>query len=434
MSAAVLRVRWRIFALLFSFALIAYVQQKSVTIAAARMMPELGLSQLQIGWLEQAFVLSYTIFQLPGGLIGQWLGARVAYAVFGLLAFTAAIATPLAPLLFSGTGVFMALLTAQFVLGLGQAGRWPVAAGVYAAWFPTRQWSLVQGLATASVSLGAALTPPLIASLTAIVGWQRAIAWSSCPALIVLALWIWYARDTPGQHRGVSSAELAEVGHRAPSQVNKAIRPRRVLRLLANRNTLLLTMSYTIMNYSYFLLSNWCFLYLLQERHFSMLESGWLAMAPPLAAALGAASGGALTARLCKQFGLAWGFRIVPLIGLVTAALLLLIAARVVNPYVAVVALTLCFGCLELTEGSFWGATMTIGRGDTMATSGIVNTGGCLGGIIGIPIVAYLSGHQSWDTAFAFGSLSAVASALVWLAIDPSESAMDATKGLKTPA
>ena len=89
-----LRVRWRIFALLISFAVIAYVQQKSVAIAAARMMPELGLDQMQIGWLEQAFVLSYTLFQLPGGLIGQRLGARAAFTAFGMLAFVAAASIP----------------------------------------------------------------------------------------------------------------------------------------------------------------------------------------------------------------------------------------------------------------------------------------------------------------------------------------------------
>ena len=41
-------------------------------------MPDLGLSQMQIGWLEWAFVLGYAAFQLPGGVIGQRLGARLA--------------------------------------------------------------------------------------------------------------------------------------------------------------------------------------------------------------------------------------------------------------------------------------------------------------------------------------------------------------------
>jgi hypothetical protein len=39
-------------------------------VAAERMMPDLSLSQLQIGWIEWAFVLGYGLFQLPGGIFG----------------------------------------------------------------------------------------------------------------------------------------------------------------------------------------------------------------------------------------------------------------------------------------------------------------------------------------------------------------------------
>jgi len=422
-----IRVRWRVFGILFAFALIAYVQQKSITIAAARMMPELGLSQLQIGWLEQAFILGYTIFQLPSGLIGQRLGARVAYTLSGLTAFVAAIATPLLPMFVAGAHVFLALAVAQFVLGIGQGGRFPVASGVYATWFPFRQWSLVQGLATVAISLGAALTPPLIATLTIEVGWQRAVAWASCPALLILGVWFWYARNTPQEHWAVSSAELAELNDGRHVPVDSAIGGRRLLRILASRNTILLTGSYIIMNYCFYLLSNWCFLYLIQERHLSIAESGWLATGPPLAAALGAAIGGALAGKLCARFGVAWGFRIVPLVALPIAAALLVVAMQAEGPYAAVAALTMCFGCLELTEGSFWGASMAVGQGDTMAISGIVNTGGCLGGIIGIPIIAYLSGHHSWKAAFVIGSLTAVVSALLWLGINASQAANNDT-------
>jgi predicted MFS family arabinose efflux permease len=61
---------------------------------------------------------------------------------------------------------------------------------------------------------------------------------------------------------------------------------------------------------------------------------------------------------------------------------------------------------------------MTLGKGDSMAVSGVMNTGGNLGGIIGIPIVGYLSGHQLWRTAFVVGAGFAVASAVAWLGIE----------------
>jgi ACS family glucarate transporter-like MFS transporter len=172
------------------------------------------------------------------------------------------------------------------------------------------------------------------------------------------------------------------------------------------------------MNYTFYLLSNWVFLYLVQERHFSALESGWLAVAPPLAAAAGAGLGGLMTAVLAQRFGNRWGYRMLPLAALPSAAVLLMLAVNAANPYLAVAALALCFGAVELTEGAFWGAAMTVGRGDTMAVCGFMNTGGNLGGIIALPIVGYFADQHAWHTAFVIGVAFAVVSALAWLGIE----------------
>jgi MFS transporter, ACS family, glucarate transporter len=412
------RVRWRIFAFLFAFGLIAYVQRTSVTIAAERMMPDLRLSQLQIGWIEQGFVIGYALFQVPGGLLGQRFGARLAFTLFGIVAFAAMMATPAAPQLTSGTALFLLLFASQLVLGLAQGGIFPVSNGVFETWFPARQWALVLGAQNMGLNLGAALTPPLIAGLMTSLGWQQALAWSAIPPLLVIALWAWYARNTPREHRGVSSAELAELGETAQATVDDKITLRRLLRLLAHRNTWLLALSYLAMNYSFYLLSNWCFLYLREQRHFSVLESASFAMAPPIVAALGSGIGGIATARLCARYGATWGFRAVPLVALPLVGALLLVAARSENPYVAVLALTACFGFIEINEAAYWSASMAVGRSDSMAIGGVLNTGGSLGGIIGIPIVAYLSGRQAWGAAFAIGSACAIAAALLWLGID----------------
>jgi MFS transporter, ACS family, glucarate transporter len=409
------RIRWRIFSFLFGFGFLAYVQQKTITVAAERMMPELGLTQFQISLLEQAFVLGYAIFQLPGGLIGQRLGARRTFVIIGVTAFLATLATPIAPNFFSGTALFVALFGVQLVLGFSQGAIFPISAGVFEAWFPPNRWSYVQGLQTMGLGLGAALTPPLIDHLMRSYGWQRGLLWASLLAPGLIALWAWYGRNTPREHPAVSEAEIALIGHQP--QVDSSISLKQLLGLAADRNVLLLFISYMCMNYTFYLLSNWVFLYLVQERHFSSLESGWLAVAPPLAAAAGAGVGGLLTSVLAQHLGNRWGYRLVPLVAMPTAAALLLLAINASNPYLALSALALCFGSVELTEGAFWGAAMTVGRGDTMAVCGIMNTGGNLGGIISLPIVGYFSGLHAWNTAFAIGIGFAVASALAWLAI-----------------
>jgi ACS family glucarate transporter-like MFS transporter len=414
------RIRWRIFSFLFGFGLLAYVQQKTITVAAERMMPELGLTQLQIGWLEQAFVVGYAVFQMPGGIFGQRLGARRTFVIIGLTAFLATVATPLAPDFFTGHALFIALLGAQVLLGCSQGAIFPVSAGVFESWFPPDRWSFVQGLQTMGLQLGAALTPPLIASLMAALGWQLALLWASAPALVLIALWAWYGRNTPREHPAVGARELAEIGNHsgAAGAAPSVLSVKRLLRLVGNRSVLLLAVSYLCMNYTFYLLSNWVFLYLIQERHFSVLEGGWLATAPPLAAALGAGAGGVATTLLCRRFGNRWGYRLIPLTALPLSAALMAYAVNAGNPYGAVAALAVCFGCVELTEGSYWGAGMTVGRGDTMAVCGFMNTGGNLGGIIGIPIVAYFSSQHSWLAAFLVGAACALVAALAWLGIE----------------
>jgi len=42
-----------------------------------------------------------------------------------------------------------------------------------------------------------------------------------------------------------------------------------------------------------------------------------------------------------------------------------------------------------------------------------------IGGVIGIPIVAWLSQHGNWYAAFATGTAFAVVAAGLWLLIDP---------------
>lgn len=60
------RVRWRIYLFLFGFGMVAYIQARSITVAGVQMMPRLGLSQMQLSYLETAFLVGYTLLQFPG--------------------------------------------------------------------------------------------------------------------------------------------------------------------------------------------------------------------------------------------------------------------------------------------------------------------------------------------------------------------------------
>jgi len=416
-------VRWKIFLFLFGFGFIAYVQQRSLTVASYRMMPDLGLTQMQIGWLEEALLVGYTAMQFPGGVIGQRLGARLMFVVIGLIAFASCLVTPLAPLVLQGSVLLGVLLAAQLLAGAAQGPIFPVSTGVFQTWFTPDKWPLVQGLQSMGLGIGASFTPPLIAWLMTAFDWRRALAWTTLPALLLIAWWAWYGRNSPAEHPSVSAEELAELGAEPPASVDSAISWSRMWALMKNRDVLVLTASYLCMNYVYYLLANWCFLYLIQERHFTVLQSGVLAGTPPLAAAIGAGVGGWLASVLGKRYGIRRGLRVLPLISLPAAGVLQFVAVDAANAYLAVAALALCFACVELNEGPYWAAIMHVGRADAMAASGLLNTGGNAGGLVATPIVAYLSGHHAWTPAFLIGAGFAVASAAGWLLVDPTRRA-----------
>ena len=121
----------------------------------------------------------------------------------------------------------MALYGAQLVLGLSQGAIFPVSAGVFESWFPEKRWAFVQGLQTMGLNLGSVVTPPLIGLLTLRFGWRQALIWSSLPTLGLIALWAWYGRNTPREHRSMTQQELEEIG--SHPQAHASINFRQIL-------------------------------------------------------------------------------------------------------------------------------------------------------------------------------------------------------------
>ena len=413
-----LRVRTPIFAMLFGFAFTGYIQRSGISVAAERIMPELGLSQIQIGWVMTAFLFTYTVFQIPASLLGQVVGARRMLTAIGLTTALASVLTASAPLIAATSVIFVTLLLARGVLGAAQSALFPVTSGTIRHWYPVDSWSSMQGLTVTALWFGAAAASPLVAGLMEAYGWQRALAYSSVPSLLLVALWWGFARDRPDLHPRVSRQELAELAGNPSFDAAAPLTWKRVLGVLSDPQILLITLSYTIMNYVFYLVMFWSFLYLVQERKLSVLESGWLAALPFVVAGIAAAAGGRLADALRARFGDRIGMRIIPLAALPLAAVFLYLTVSLESAYWAVAALCLGFACVELNEGPFWGAAMRLQPSDTMAATAVLNTGGNLGGLIGTPVIAALSAGKNWALVFATGAATSIVAALLWLWID----------------
>ncbi len=410
-------IRWSILGCLFGFSIFGYMQRTGIAIAAEPMMRELGLDQVALGWLLTVFLVGYTVFQIPGAVLGEYGGPRRTLTWMGAASLLATVATAIAPRLASVAAVLAILIVARLLLGAAQGGLFPVATGAIKNWFPVRNWGFAQGFLITGAWLGSAITPPIVSALELHFGWRQALAAVCIPSALLLAWWQYDARDRPAEHPVVGAAELADLAEDTGA-ADERVSLARIMQVLIDPQVLLITASYLLMNYVFYLVTFWSFLYLRQERGVTVLESGWLASLPFLAAAVSSAAGGQLSDMLILRFGARWGMRILPLISLPCAGLLLWLTGAAGTTTLAVAALCLSFGWCELIEGPYWSATMRLAPADSMAATAVLNTGGNLGGVVATPAIAALSAHHQWQAIFVLGAAASLGAAALWFWVD----------------
>jgi ACS family glucarate transporter-like MFS transporter len=248
-------------------------------------------------------------------------------------------------------------------------------------------------------------------------GWRKSFILTAPLAFLIGGVWWWYARDNPADHPRVSKKELELINADRPSPEHALDDKAAWKRVLKNRDILLLAASYFCMNYVFYIFFNWFFIYLVDVRKFEILKGGYYAAAPWMTGAVAASVGGLWCDRLCKRIGSRWGCRIPGMVGLSLVAGLLLLGATAKNPYLAVVFLSLSFGCTQLTEGAYWAAAIFVSGKHAAAATGVLNTGGNVVGGIGALLVPVTAEVFGWVPALATGSVFAMIGVGLWLLV-----------------
>ncbi len=413
-------VRWKILAFLFMASFVAYLLRTNMSITGKSMMADLGLSKIQLGMVLSAFAWGYAVFQFPGGIFGDKVGPRRALTIISVLWGILTVATGLVPgtTLASTAFILTTLIGLRFLMGVVQAPLFPVACGgAIGNWFPVSGWAFPNGLTSTGLALGAAATAPLIAWLMETLGWRQSFILTAPLAFLIAGVWWWYARDNPADHPRVSKKELDLISANRPSTEQIITNRAAWKHVLKNRDILLLAASYFCMNYVFYIFFNWFFIYLVDVREFKIMEGGYFAAAPWMVGAVAASVGGLWCDRLCKRIGPRWGCRIPGIAGLSLAAGLLFLGATAKNPYLAVVFLSLSFGCTQLTEGAYWAAAIFVSGKHASAATGVMNTGGNVVGGIGALLVPVTAEVFGWVPALATGSVFAIIGVGLWFFI-----------------
>lgn len=420
------QVRWRILAVLVFLSFVSYLLRGNLSIAGTAMVQDLQLTEIQWGWVMSAFPLGYALFQFPGGCWGDRRGPRLTLTLIAiawgvLIALTSF--TPgrdMAP-----TFVIIGLLlTIQFLVGVFHAPVFPIVVCAIERWFPVGRWALPNGLTSSGLTVGLAVTASALPWLIGQFGWRTSFLILAPAAFAAAALWWWYARDQPDQHSAVNAAELALVSTataRAPciEGGDKAWR-----RVLKNRDALFAMLSYSCMNYVFYVVFSWGFYYLVTVRGFAAQEAGFLTSAQWVAGAAGAFAGGWFCDRLCHRVGLRWGCRWPIVVGSGVSALLLLGVAFHPNAYAAAAMLGACFFFNQFTEGAYAANGAAIGGHHSGAVYGLMNTGANLMGFVNAILLSSVAALMGWKIAIAMGAVFAVL-AIVFILLSKADRQMN---------
>jgi ACS family glucarate transporter-like MFS transporter len=412
-------VRWKICAMLTVASFVANLLLTNMSVAGAPMAADLGLTPLQLGVVLGGFAWGYALFQFPGGVLGDRIGARGALTTMAVLWGGLNLLVGLVPAgaALSTTAALVLLLALRFLMGAAQAPLFPVIGGrATCNWFPVSGWALPNSLQNAGLTFGSAATGVVIAWLAERFGWRQSFVLTAPLAFVLAAVWWWYGRDRPAEHGGVNRAELELIdAGRAPAEPPEPGAWKLVLR---DRQVLLLTLGYFCSNYVFYFFFNWLFIYLVQNRGFKVFEGGWYASIPWIVGAVGALVGGLWSDAWSRTRGPRIGTRVPCLIALSLCAVFLLLAATANHPLVAVAWLSLCLACQQMTEGAFWAAAIGVSGSNASAGCGILNTGGKVVGGVGALVVPLVVRSLGWPAALASASIFAVVAALLWLLID----------------
>jgi MFS transporter, ACS family, glucarate transporter len=414
-------VRWWIVGMLTTFAFVSYLQRINISVAAELMAPELHLSQIQMGRIFSSFLIGYAIFQIPGGLLADRYGTRITLALSAVLWGVCTLLTGLigGPPHVTAATSFLLLWLTRFLLGAAEATTYPVGALTVHNWILPQQRGFANAIMFAGTSLAAALSIPCVSWLMLRFDWRTAFLLTSVPAFAIALAWWFFSTNRPWEHRFVNQKELALTNGRdkRSEAAGPGTRSPGLRSLFSQPKILLLCLSYVAEGYLLFIYVFWLYIYLVEVRHFSLINGGLVAALPWLTGLCLTPVGGVVADRIALRRGRLAAAKYVVMTGYSLAGVLLFVAAYAPRRGICVAALCLSVGFLMASEASFWVSATYLAGDSGGAVSGLMNTAGILGGILSTSLVPVLVQHYNWLTALGSATVIAFASVLLWVLI-----------------
>ncbi|HEX8072905.1 MAG TPA: MFS transporter [Pyrinomonadaceae bacterium] len=272
--------------------LLNYVDRQVLPSVASYMIRDehLRLTDAEVGYMETALLLSFTVFAPVFGRLGDrypraklmataaviWSFATAVTGLADHFAFLPAVSfrVPLVGWGVALSGVALTLCLVRALVGIGESAYSTITPSLIADFYPPRRRATALGIFQAAIPLGFALGFVIGGVLAHYFGWRRAFMVVSVPGLIT-AFFVWRLRepvrgatDEP-EPTAETTTQLDEAGGSSVAVTTAAAREsslRTAWRILKTRDWLLSTAGYTALTFVLGAFATWAALLLIRDK------------------------------------------------------------------------------------------------------------------------------------------------------------------------
>jgi MFS family permease len=353
--------------------IILFIDRVNLAAAAETIKDDLHLTNIQLGVAFSAFNYAYAPFQLVGGWIADRYGSRLTLAICALVWAVTTILT-------GAVGGLLTLFAVRFCLGMGEGATLPAATRALSKWTSEASRGFGIGLTHAAGRIGAGVTAPIVAFLITLMSWRWIFVVLGIVSAIWSLVWLWYFRDEPSEHSGVSPAELA-ILPAGGARVSRSSGPVPWRRLVPRMVPMMVT--YFCMGWTGWLYVTWMPSLFSKNYGVDMKKSAMFYAATFLCAMLAEFFGGVISDHLLQRTGRKSIARSLLVTICLILALCALIPAILVHELIpGVISFTLALFFLDTAITPMWIATMDIAPNYTGSASALMNAAGAVAGIL----------------------------------------------------
>ena len=391
-----MRLRWKIAALICAAIAISYLDRQTVPVAIAAIQRDIPISNTQFSQLQAAFLIAYALMYVGGGRLLDALGTRRGFALIMVWWSLACAAHGLA------TG-FVTLMTFRFLLGVGEGGGFPAATKAVAEWFPIRERSLAMGIINAGTAVGAVVAPPAIAAIIITASWRWVFL--AVGVLGLLSVLVWQFKYFPASVNTRVSTEEREEIREVILQTNRQSPQISWLKLFSFVEVWGLVFAKFLSDAAWYFYLFWLPKYLYDVRGFDTKKVGYYAWIPYAAAGIGCLIGGWFSGWLIGR-GRSLSFARKAALGASAAVMPFIIFVPHAPVQLAIVIFSIAFFGQQS-----WSTLVMIVPADLFpreivgSVAGLVGFGGSMGGVFFGLVVGYLLDH-GFGYATVFGLVS----------------------------